>query len=262
MIKLFEQYNEYNQVKTWLYKMGIKNYTINDDLSVDVDGSVYIHEKKIKEIPISFNKVTGNFKCTEINLTTLKGVPNEVGGDFNCSYNNLTSLEYSPTIVTGDFKCVANMITSLKGCPIRVNDFDCSNNKLESLDGCPQEVELGFVCVNNKLTSLIGSPREVEDFFCVNNLLTTLEGSPSVIMRELDCDNNKITSLKGCPKEIDGFVNCKNNPLPKEILLLDDDLLVKFFKYHEEYSVWSDSDVFNVARFNLLIKDIEKGILT
>lgn len=46
MIKLFEQFNEYSQVKSWLDEMGIEKYTINDDLTVDVDYDVELDEKR------------------------------------------------------------------------------------------------------------------------------------------------------------------------------------------------------------------------
>jgi hypothetical protein len=39
----------------------IKNYTINDDLSIDVDGDVDLSNKSLIKIPIKFRKVSGNF---------------------------------------------------------------------------------------------------------------------------------------------------------------------------------------------------------
>lgn len=80
------------------YWILIANYNINDDGSIDVDGDVKFAENMcFLKLPLQFNKVTGNFDCSGIGLTTLQGVPNRVGGTFNCSYNKLTSLEYLPT---------------------------------------------------------------------------------------------------------------------------------------------------------------------
>ena len=53
--------------------MEIKNYIINEDLTVDVNSEVYILDKELKEIPIRFGIVNGNF---------------------DCSYNELTNFEY------------------------------------------------------------------------------------------------------------------------------------------------------------------------
>ena len=44
-------------------KYGIKNYTINDDGSIDVDSDVYLNGSNLTQIPLKFNKVTGDFYC-------------------------------------------------------------------------------------------------------------------------------------------------------------------------------------------------------
>ena len=93
-------------------KYGIKNYTINDDGSIDVNGDVYLSFKDLTELPLTFNKVTGWFDCSYNNLTTLKGCPRWVGSSFICSYNNLTSLEFSPDYVGSNFWCQYNKLTN------------------------------------------------------------------------------------------------------------------------------------------------------
>jgi hypothetical protein len=93
-------------------KYGIKNYTINDDGSIDVNGDVYLSFKDLTELPLTFNKVTGYFNCCYNNLTTLKGCPRWVGSSFICSYNNLTSLEFSPDYVGSNFWCQYNKLTN------------------------------------------------------------------------------------------------------------------------------------------------------
>ena len=92
----------------WLNSMGIKNYTINSDGTVDVKGDVDISKKSLKNIPVQFGTVSGNFYCSSNNLTTLKGGPEIVKRHFYCSFNKLTSLEYSPKEVGGDFYCNDN----------------------------------------------------------------------------------------------------------------------------------------------------------
>lgn len=74
------------------------NYTINEDGSINVLGNVNFTKKSrsLLELPLNFNKVSGDFNCSWLGLTTLKGSPKEVGGTFNCSYNQLGSLEFAP----------------------------------------------------------------------------------------------------------------------------------------------------------------------
>ena len=77
-------------------KYGIRQYTINDDMSISVEGDVNLSGRKLTQIPIKFK---------------------EVGGDFSCSYNQLTSLEGCPETVGGYFSCRSNKLISLKNCP-------------------------------------------------------------------------------------------------------------------------------------------------
>jgi hypothetical protein len=93
-------------------KYGIENYTINSDGSIDVDGNVNLWDKRLTELPLTFNKVNGYFDCSYNNLTTLKGCPRWVGSSFICSYNNLTSLEFSPDYVGSNFWCQYNKLTN------------------------------------------------------------------------------------------------------------------------------------------------------
>ena len=71
MIKLFEQFNNEQEIIEICKKYNIENYTINPDGSIDVNGNVSLSEYEIKKIPIKFNKVNGYFSCLECGLTTL-----------------------------------------------------------------------------------------------------------------------------------------------------------------------------------------------
>ena len=125
-------------------------YAINDDGSIDVNGSVNLSSKKLTKIPFNFSKVSGNFKCTDNQLTSLEGAPNNVGGDFSCYDNQLTSLEGAPNTVGGYFECSNNQLTTLEGAPNTVDDyFECSNNQLTSLKGAPNNVGGNFYCCDN-----------------------------------------------------------------------------------------------------------------
>jgi hypothetical protein len=146
------------EVEAFLKKNNIRNYTINDDLTVDVDGSVELSRKRLEMIPVKFGKVSVNFYCEYNALKSLEGAPKEVGGSFYCTHNKLTSLRGAPREVFGRFDCSDNQLTSLIGAPREVGlDFYCSGNDLTSLKGAPREVGRRFVCRNNpNLTSLDG----------------------------------------------------------------------------------------------------------
>jgi hypothetical protein len=90
---------------------GITNYTINPDGSIDVDDDVDLYGFDLTELPLTFNKVTGYFTCSNNRLTSLKGSPRWVGGWFHCYNNQLTSLEFSPDYMGGNFYCEWNKLT-------------------------------------------------------------------------------------------------------------------------------------------------------
>ena len=140
------------QIVKWLDSYEIENYTINDDLTIDVNGNVDLTHQSLTYFPsfIKFNKVSGYFYCYNNQLISLEGCPIKVGGYFSCSYNQLTSLEGCPVTVGGGYYCGNNKLTSLEGCPITVGDnFSCSNNMLTSLEGCPTIVNGNFYCYGN-----------------------------------------------------------------------------------------------------------------
>ena len=97
-------------IEKWLKEYDIKNYTINDDFTIDVEGGVDLVNKELKEFPdyIQFGIVKGAFDCSYNQLTTLKGGPIEVKDSFYCHNNRLTSLEGSPEKVKARFQCDNN----------------------------------------------------------------------------------------------------------------------------------------------------------
>jgi len=120
-------------------RYGIGNYTINDDLSIDVDGDVNLAYKNLEHLPLRFNYVSGGFFCRENILVSLEGSPLTVGGNFGCGYNELKTLEGSPQTVNGDFNCYNNELETLEGGPQTVNGyFSCYRNKLKDLEHFPE----------------------------------------------------------------------------------------------------------------------------
>ncbi len=99
-------------------KYRIRNYTINPDGSIDVDGDVRLPNKKLIKLPIKFNKVSGSFDCSWNNLISLENSPIEVGGDFICDFNRLKSLVGSPIKINGYLSCIGYKLETLDGLSI------------------------------------------------------------------------------------------------------------------------------------------------
>ena|ERR1035437_294767 len=97
-------------IQEWLDEMGVRNYTINDDLTIDVNGNVYLGDKDLNEFPdyVQFNIVDGYFGLDQNNLESLRGCPIKCGA-FACANNNLTSLDHCPREVIGAFECSGNL---------------------------------------------------------------------------------------------------------------------------------------------------------
>jgi hypothetical protein len=120
-------------------KYKIEKYSINDDLSIDVDGDVYLDSQSLEYLPLKFNYVSGNFNCFVNKLKTLEGSPQTVSRHFDCSDNDLETLKGSPQTVGGYFDCANNKLVSLKGCPQTVGGhFNCYENELKDLEYIPE----------------------------------------------------------------------------------------------------------------------------
>lgn len=136
-----------------LEKFRIVNYIINDDLSIDINGSVNLSYRALNKIPFNFRKVTGHFDCSYNLLQDLIGSPVEVGGDFTCVANGLKTLKGGPIDVGGIFSCGHNDLTSLQYSPAEIGYlFACTNNKLKSLD-MVSNVGGNIICYNNQIDS-------------------------------------------------------------------------------------------------------------
>ena len=129
------------EITEWLKDMRIENYTINNDLTVDIDGLVDLTFKYLKKIPVKFNEIRGKFGCGYNQLISLKGSPEIVGsgdnGGFGCNNNQLNSLKYCPKIINGNFYCNSNELISLIDLPIIKGNYrvGISNNPIKTLKG-------------------------------------------------------------------------------------------------------------------------------
>lgn len=144
--------DNYLDIEKWLHKMYIDSYDIHDDLTVDVNGDVFL-KGNIKYIPIQFGTVKGKFDCSGLGLITLKGCPKILNSSFLCKNNKLTSLKYAPQKVKGYFNCSQNQLKTLKGVPeVIEGSFDCSYNNLNSLLFLPKIIEHNLYIQHNKIS--------------------------------------------------------------------------------------------------------------
>ena len=156
-------------------KYNITNYTINNDMSIDVNHDVDLCFKQLKEIPVNFNRVNGFFDCSHNKLNSLKNSPNYVNSFFNCNFNKLNSLKECPNYIEYDFFCNKNKLDSLNGCPKYINGgFYCSQNKLKSLKGSPFVIKGNLHIDDNNLKSFYNLPNVKKDILFNRNLIYEL----------------------------------------------------------------------------------------
>lgn len=127
-------------------KYNITDYSINGDGSIDVYSTVDLTNKKLKKIPIKFNRVIGNFFI---------------------SYNLLEDLENCPKSIYGNFDCDHNKLITLKGCPFEVwGDFYCSyNEKLTSIDYLTKHISGKFHLINTGVDYIYTESKIQGDIF-------------------------------------------------------------------------------------------------
>lgn len=127
-LKLFENHQSEAEVAKICEEYGIKNWTLNSDGLVDVDGDIDLHKKGLTELPLKFGEVTGCFDCSHNKITSLEGAPHTVGRYFYFTHNKLTSLEFAPKLIDGAFSCENNNIRSFEGLVNIGGHFYCHGN--------------------------------------------------------------------------------------------------------------------------------------
>lgn len=137
----------YKLIEEWLKKYDIKDYRINNDLTIDVCCKVDIGSalRKHRKLPnyIQFNEIHGSFRCNWNGFKNMRGCPRIIHGAFYINGNPLTSLKGCPEIV-GDRFCIA------KGCGFTHEDIqklckvDSNNIDLSILQHEEDIVELEY----------------------------------------------------------------------------------------------------------------------
>lgn len=188
------------QIVDLLIQWGIENYTVNDDLTVDVDGDVSLQQafeiKKSREFVFQWGVIKGNFSCARCLLISLEGAPREVHGNFDCSGNKFILLDHSPEIVKGDYLCY-------------------NNKSLRSLQGCTRKIGGNFDISNCGIPRLANGPIEVGgDYNLAMNECQTLGGIAKKIGGKIDASQNKLTSVYGTPEGFsEADIDTSGNPI-------------------------------------------------
>jgi hypothetical protein len=194
-------------IKSFLTKVDIFKYKINNDYSIDVIQDVKIR-MPMDNLPVQFDYIVGNFDISSCGLINLQGCPEVVEGNFICTNNRLSDLRMGPTTVGGN--------------------YDVRQCSLGSLKGAPEKIKKDFLASQNNLNDLIGGPKIVDGSYYVDNcLLVSLEGSPDVLGGHFNCSFNLLDNLKGGPNGINGTYDCSNNDIKT---LKDGPSLVGVFK--------------------------------
>ena len=178
-IKTFNESLNKSQIEAICEKYYIKNYNINDDGTIDVDGNVNLFEEQLTMLPLKFRNVSGDFYCGKNQLTSLKGSPQYVGGGFYCRYNQLTSLEGCPKKVYGDFWCGNNKLKNIDYLPKKYKGLSIEKNPIyKILNLFTKCSEYGWIYNTEENKELISEfiDREIiqQDILLVNRLVEFL----------------------------------------------------------------------------------------
>jgi len=195
-----EQFTTKEQIKDWLDKHNIEDYTINKDLTVDVDGHVKL--ERIEYLPFKFGRVEGSFSIKHSNITSLKNSPDYVGIDFEIVGNTIKSLEHSPKVVKVRYRLYLNKteIENLIGITHGATSYVLESSKIKSLQGLPNKIG-DLHLRDNQIRNLDFSPKEIQGLFDIsNNKIDSLKNGPTYVRLFYTCRGIYLKSLEGCPE--------------------------------------------------------------
>ena len=178
------------EVEKWLKKNYVYNYVINEDLTVDVNSRVDLSFKDLKDVPIKFNKIEGDFNCGWNNLTNLQGCPKVVNGYFYCNKNKLTNLLGCPEVIHGEFNCSENKLSNFEYFPKEIN----GNSIFLHSNNIKEEELVNFDCkMENieKIYSDFNQDGNVEEFLNKVNYYKNIK-KENELLKELSVNSNNV----------------------------------------------------------------------
>lgn len=185
-MKWFKKFNLFTRdliIKYKCLKYRIKNYSINDDGSIDVNGNVrFPINRKMRKLPLRFKNVSHSFYCNNLGLKTLEGCPEKVFGVFSCAENNLTSLKGCPKTVGSFFECYNNDIYSFEGISESYFYFlNCDGNPID---------EIYALCPTKDFIEMIEEYQAINEYKIIEiRLRQALEDSGGLVPEEFRFEN-------------------------------------------------------------------------
>lgn len=175
------------EIVSWLDMTKIRNYNINNNLTVDVDGDVNLSLRSFVFLPIQFGNVEGFFTCSQnLRLKSLLGCPRVVGGYFECSDTGIETFEGAPELVRGAvFAHACKNLVSLEGAPMYIKgDFNIKNcprvSSIKNLHKITKRIDGTFYCLGTNINSNILSLIKIEGLKSVDLPLTSKHGVVSI----------------------------------------------------------------------------------
>jgi hypothetical protein len=234
-------YKDYSNIKELCLEYGIKDYTINKDLTIDVDGDVNLRNLNITEIPLNFNKVMGKFCIVNTKIKSLKGCPKYIGSDFELFFcKDLESFEHGPTYVGGNIDAFSTGIKSLKGLLDVINNLDLSSSRLTSLKNSPKIINGHFDVSSNKLDSFEGIENTI-----FNGVY-------------LDLRFNNISSFDFFPIIDNKRVHLESNPIETIWDLFKDLSKIELFNDYDPIRIIDGNRYIILDRLNSFLEDVGK----
>lgn len=150
-----EKEKEIKKIEEFLLHTGVSKecFKINDNMSIDIIGSITMTMMSLHKIPYKFNKCSGDFICSFNNLVSLNNSPDYVSGKFDCSHNRLTSLKGGPKYAS-TYLCNNNNLVDLEGSPFHVKFFNCSSNRIKNYNSSPNLLPGGKMISQNNPVEL------------------------------------------------------------------------------------------------------------
>jgi hypothetical protein len=104
-------------IRKWLDEHDVKEYTINSDMTIDVESSVWLNNIKENELPeyIQFGNISYDFGINDSNIKSLRGFPKRCNNMYIKKCPNLRNLNGLGTINHKLSLRDCSKLTSLKG---------------------------------------------------------------------------------------------------------------------------------------------------
>ncbi len=171
-------------IERFVTKLGVKQFTVNGDLSVDVDGDVSVTTEAYTRIPCKFGKVSGNFVWAGGKLRSLENAPDEVGGEFDVHANQITSLQGFPSTVGGDVSLSGNQLTTWEGLPSTINGdlYVHGNPASDMVEHLPAEIKGSLTIGSSQPWSLRGIHKKTKIDGEIQLLGNVAEGGLGLMM--------------------------------------------------------------------------------